>query len=49
MLETQVISNDDPDVDYDEHLRTYARFLHLLKYAVAGIVCVLILMAVFLL
>ncbi len=34
--------------DYDEHQRTYAMFVSLVKYGVAAVVVVLILMAIFL-
>ena len=38
-----------PPMDYDEHNRTYARFLDLVKWSVIGTVVVLVLMALFLL
>jgi Bacterial aa3 type cytochrome c oxidase subunit IV len=37
------------DVDYGDHVHTYEAFIHLTRYALTGIVILLILMAFFLL
>ncbi|WP_319532806.1 aa3-type cytochrome c oxidase subunit IV [uncultured Cohaesibacter sp.] len=39
----------NPVMDYDEHNKTYDLFLGLVKYGIAGLVVLLILMAIFLL
>lgn len=49
MAETHAITDFNPSMDYAEHERTYALFLKLLKYAVIGLVCLLIFMAITLL
>jgi hypothetical protein len=49
MAATHAITDDQPELDYAEHLRTYTHFLKLVKYVVIGVVCLLIFMAVVLL
>ncbi|SON57214.1 Bacterial aa3 type cytochrome c oxidase subunit IV [Hartmannibacter diazotrophicus] len=36
-------------MDYDAHEKTYANFIHMVKYGTAAVVVILVLMAVFLL
>ena len=49
MAETHAITGGHPEMDYAEHERTFALFVKLVKYAVIGVACLLILMAVVLL
>ena len=41
-------SNGHPDMDYDEHEKTYAGFLKVSKYSTIVILVIVALMAVFL-
>lgn len=45
MVESTAPSGGHPDMDYQEHERTYAFFLTLLKYLVAVVVVILIVLA----
>ncbi len=40
------ITDTAPDADFAEHVRTYHRFLSILKFSLAGIVILLIILAV---
>ncbi len=48
-LEEPMADKLNPVMDYDEHNKTYDLFLGLVKYGIAGLVVLLILMAIFLL
>ncbi len=41
-------SNGQPDMDYNEHEKTYAGFIKVSKYSAIAILTILALMAVFL-
>lgn len=43
------VTGSHPEMDYTEHERTYQRFLTFTKWAIAHILVILILMAIFLL
>jgi hypothetical protein len=43
------VTGSHPEMDYREHERTYQRFLTFTKWAIAHILVILILMAIFLL
>jgi hypothetical protein len=48
MVEEDSQSADHPAMDYAEHEKTYRMFLQLIKYTVAGVALLLILLAFFL-
>jgi Bacterial aa3 type cytochrome c oxidase subunit IV len=45
MTETQAQRAGYPAMDYDEHEKTYRVFLRLIKYSLAGVAAILVLLA----